>query len=185
MSEFRSVPAAQFSPLFDRIGKDWMLISAADDEAEGGPRVNSMTASWGCFGVLWGKRVAVCFIRPQRYTFAITERARRLSLAFFDRDFRSALAYMGAHSGRDEDKYLATGLTMLRAENGTPFPAQARMVLLCRQLYAGRLQESAFLDPSLILENYPAKDFHQMYICEIEQVMVRNETSEEHTTDQV
>ncbi len=170
MSDFRSVPAAQFSPLFDRISKDWMLISASD-----GTRTNSMTASWGCFGVLWGKQVAVCFIRPGRYTFTLTEKAKTLSLAFFDREYHSRLAYFGAHSGRDEDKYLATGLRMLTDENGTPFPAQARVVLLCRQLYAGRLQEASFLDPSLIAANYPQKDFHQMYVCEIERVLVREE----------
>ena len=73
MLNFRSVPSAQFSPLFDRISREWMLISASDGE-----KTNSMTASWGCFGVLWGKQVAVCFIRPQRYTFDITERADRL-----------------------------------------------------------------------------------------------------------
>ena len=34
MSDFHSVPAAQFSPLFDRIGKDWMLISLPEDVAQ-------------------------------------------------------------------------------------------------------------------------------------------------------
>lgn len=34
---------------FKLIGKDWMLITA---EKEG--KVNTMTASWGGFGVMWG-----------------------------------------------------------------------------------------------------------------------------------
>ena len=170
MSDFRCIPTAQFSPLFDRIGKEWMLISAADGE-----RVNSMTASWGCLGVLWNKQVAICYIRPQRYTFELTERADRLSLAFFDEDYKKALAYMGSHSGRDGDKYAATGLHMTVDENGTPFPAEARVVLVCRQLYKGRLQESDFLDTSIIDAHYPNKDFHQMYICEIERVLIRED----------
>lgn len=172
MSQFHSVPAAQFSPLFDRISDEWMLISASDGE-----RTNSMTASWGCFGILWGKRVAVCYIRPQRYTFEITERADRLSLAFFDKEHHKALAYMGSHSGRDGDKYLATGLHMIKDEDGTPFPAEARVVLLCKQLYAGRLQKSDFLDRSIIDAHYPTDDYHQMYICEIERVLVREDES--------
>ncbi len=174
MSNFHSVPTAQFSPLFDRIAQEWMLISASD-----GQKTNSMTASWGCFGILWGKRVAVCFIRPQRYTFDITERAKTLSLAFFDKEYHPALAYMGSHSGRDRDKYVATGLHMIEAENGTPFPAEARVVLLCRQLYAGRLQKDSFVDPSLIDAHYPADDYHQMYVCEIERVLVRDELSQQ------
>lgn len=170
MSNFHSVPTTQFSSLFDRIANEWMLISASD-----GKVTNSMTASWGCFGILWGKRVAVCFIRPQRYTFEITERAQRLSLAFFDKEHHRALAYMGAHSGRDGDKYLATGLHMTEDENGTPFPAEARVVLLCKQLYAGRLQKDCFLDPSVISAHYPADDYHQMYVCEIERVLIRED----------
>lgn len=170
MSDFHPVPLDQFSHLFDRIGREWMLISASD-----GQNTNSMTASWGCFGVLWGKQVAVCFIRPQRYTFEITERAKTLSLAFFDKSHRQALSYMGSHSGRNEDKYLAAGLHMIADENGTPFPAEARMVLLCRQMYAGRLQKDSFLDPSVIATHYPAEDYHQMYVCEIERVLLKED----------
>ena len=168
MSQFRPVPASQFSSLFDRIGKEWMLISASDGE-----HTNSMTASWGCFGILWGKPVAVCFIRPQRYTFEFTESAERLSLAFFDDVHHSALSYMGSHSGRDGDKYLATGLHVTHDENGTPIPDEAHTVLICKQLYKGRLQKSDFLDESIISSHYPKEDFHQMYVCEIERVLVR------------
>ena len=48
---------------FDMIGKKWMLVTASDGE-----KVNSMTASWGGVGIMWGKPVAFVFIRPQRYT---------------------------------------------------------------------------------------------------------------------
>ena len=48
---------------FQRIGQDWMLISA---EREG--KVNTMTASWGMMGVFWGKNVVTVGIRPQRFT---------------------------------------------------------------------------------------------------------------------
>ena len=172
MSGFRCVPTDEFSPLFDRIANEWMLISASD-----GKVTNSMTASWGCFGILWGKRVAVCFIRPQRYTYEITERTERLSLAFFDEEHHKALGYMGTNSGRDGDKYAATGLHMTAAEDGTPYPAEARVVVLCRKLYAGRLQKSDFLDTSVIDKHYPADDYHQMYVCEIERVLIREDNT--------
>ena len=38
---------------FQRIGQDWMLISA---EREG--KVNTMTASWGMMGVFLGERMS-------------------------------------------------------------------------------------------------------------------------------
>ena len=34
---------------FEKIGSEWMLISAAKDG-----KANTMTASWGGIGVLWG-----------------------------------------------------------------------------------------------------------------------------------
>ena len=40
-----------------------MLVTAEKDG-----KVNTMTASWGGVGIMWGKPVAYVFIRPQRYT---------------------------------------------------------------------------------------------------------------------
>ncbi len=168
MPKFHTVSTQEFSPLFDRIGNDWMLITASDGE-----RTNSMTASWGCFGILWNKPVAVCFIRPQRHTFELTETADRLSLTFFGQEHHKALAYMGAHSGRDGDKYAATGLHICKDENGTPYVEEAHTAVLCKKLYAGRLQKEAFLDSDIIKKHYPEDDYHQMYVCEIEKILVR------------
>ena len=52
----------RFNP-FTKIGKEWMLITAGDENAH-----NTMTASWGALGEMWGKHVATVYIRPQRYT---------------------------------------------------------------------------------------------------------------------
>ena len=79
MNRFETISPSEIDRILDRIGKDWMLISASD-----GTRTNTMTASWGCMGVLWNKPVAVCFIRPQRYTYEIVESTDRLTLSFFD-----------------------------------------------------------------------------------------------------
>ena len=51
-----------FNP-FTKIGKEWLLITAGDEKKH-----NTMTASWGGVGVLWGKNVVTTYIRPQRYT---------------------------------------------------------------------------------------------------------------------
>ena len=153
--------------VFKLIGSDWMLISASD-----GTNVNTMTASWGTAGILWNKPVCICFIRPQRYTYEIAERTDRLSFSILDDSYRRSLQYCGSHSGRDGDKFAASGLTPAYAEDGTPYVAESRMVLLCRKLYADDLREGCFLDPSL-LANYKAKDYHRFYVCEIEKILVR------------
>ena len=48
---------------FTKIGKEWMLITAGDEK-----KANTMTASWGGVGVLWGKNVVYIFVRDTRYT---------------------------------------------------------------------------------------------------------------------
>ncbi|MBQ8331313.1 MAG: flavin reductase family protein [Clostridia bacterium] len=145
------------------IGKDWMLITAKDEERGS---VNAMTASWGCMGVLWNKPVAVCFIRPQRYTYGLAEKANRLSLAFFGDGHRDALKLCGTKSGRDCDKLREAGLSRTEAD-GVPVIAEAELLLICRKLYADDIKEEGFLDSSL-LANYSQKDYHRIYVCEIE-----------------
>lgn len=66
---------------FSLIGEDWMLVAASD-----GSRVNAMTASWGGMGILWNKKVAFVFIRPQRYTKELIDQSGKLSLSFFDEE---------------------------------------------------------------------------------------------------
>ena len=63
--------------VFSMIGEQWMLVTAGTVE-----RCNTMTASWGGLGVLWGKPVATVYIRPQRYTLEFVEREDCFTLSF-------------------------------------------------------------------------------------------------------
>ena len=155
---------------FHRIGRDWMLITAAAPDGSW----NTMTASWGTVGILWNKPVAVCFIRPQRYTDEFIRQSDRLTLSFFDEEMHSALAFCGRTSGRDTDKAAETGLRPLTLESGAVTFAQARLALDCRRLYADVFKKENFLDPA-IFSHYPEDDFHHVYICEIEGVFERCE----------
>ncbi len=166
MNKFREIPVEMASNIFSLIGKDWMLITAA---REG--KVNTMTASWGCAGILWNRPVCVCFIRPQRYTYGFIEASDSLSMSFFDEKYKKALAYCGAKSGRNCDKFADTGLTPVFYD-GTPYIDEAKLVLVCRKLYADDLKEEKFILPEL-LSNYPIHDFHRFYICGIEKVLTR------------
>ncbi|MBE6589057.1 MAG: flavin reductase family protein [Ruminococcaceae bacterium] len=170
MKHFKEIPPYEIDRILTRIGKEWMLVSAGDKGSS-----NTMTASWGCMGVLWNKPVAVCFIRPQRYTYTFTETHDRLSLSFFDGGYRDALTLCGRLSGRDVDKFAAAGLTLACTDDGVPYPEEASLVLVCKKLYVDDLKKSSFLDESL-LSNYPADDFHRVYVCEIEKVLSRHST---------
>jgi len=161
-------PEALSDNLFARIGKDWMLVTAAKPDGTW----NTMTASWGMAGILWNKPVAVCFVRPQRYTDEFVRASDRLTLSFFGEEMREALRFCGTKSGREYDKAAETGLVpYLLPSSGVTF-AQAKLVFDCRRLYAGALEKSGFLDRSLF-GHYPEDDFHNVYICEIERCLVR------------
>jgi len=142
--------------VFKLIGSDWMLITAGDMTA-----YNTMTASWGGLGVLWGKNVAFCFVRPQRFTYQFLEKHDTFTLSFFDKEYRKALEFCGSHSGKNVNKVEATGLTPVE-DNGAIYFKEARLVIVCRKIYYQDITASNFLDPG-IGKNYPMKDYHRMY----------------------
>ena len=162
---FREISVEQLKDNpFTLINKDWMLITAGDGEKH-----NTMTASWGGVGELWGKYVSTIYIRPQRYTLEFVEREEYYSLCFFVPENRQALSLCGSKSGRDVDKDAATGLTPC-FDQAAPYYEQARLVFLCRKLYRQDMEESAFLDKGL-LEKWYDNDLHRMFIGEIVKVL--------------
>ena len=150
---------------FHMIGKEWMLVTAEKDG-----KANTMTASWGGVGVMWGKNVAYIVLRPQRYTKEFVDQAESFSLSFLDESFRETLSYLGTKSGRDENKITRSGLTLAHADGVTYF-AEANTVLVCRKMYAQVLEPQCFLDQKAEQQWYPNKDYHTLYVAEITSVL--------------
>lgn len=157
---------------YKAIAKDWMLITAGNSEA-----YNTMTASWGQIGSLWGHNggmpVTTIYVRPQRYTKKFVDENEYYSLCFFDESFRKDLGYLGSHSGKDEDKVSKTNMHPV-FDSDAPYFKEASLVLICRKLYAQEIKEELFIDKTVIDEQYPSRDFHTMYIGEITEVLVKD-----------
>lgn len=152
--------------VFSMLDDQWMLITAGTAS-----RCNTMTASWGGMGVMWGKPVAVCGIRPQRYTREFVDAQDYFTLSFFAEEYRQALSLCGSKSGREIDKVRACGFTVAQGEGGAPYFEQARLVLVCRKLYRRDLEPACFVDRQPDEAWYPNKDYHTMYVGEIVQVL--------------
>lgn len=153
--------------VFSLIGDKWMLITAGTKE-----RCNTMTASWGGLGVIWGAPSATCYIRPQRYTREFVDREEYFTLAFFGEECRRALALCGAKSGRDVDKVKECGFTVEEAACGAPYFREAELVLVCRKRFAQAMDPDNM--PDDVREKwYPQKDYHIMYIAEIVEALVK------------
>ncbi len=166
MKHFNSVDFSTLNQQIAReLGKEWMLITAKKPDGS----FNTMTASWGGFGVLWNKPVAFCFIRPQRYTLEFVNEAKNCTLSFFGGEYMADLALLGRESGRDGDKIAKTSLTPMPIGDTVSFE-QAKRIFVCRKLYCQQMDETCFLDADL-LKNYPDKDYHYTFVCEIQEVL--------------
>lgn len=173
MHDFREISVSELNiHPYSAIAKDWMLITAGN-ESRG---YNTMTASWGHIGSLWGHGgglpTSVIFIRPQRYTKEFVDREEYYTLSFFGPEYKKQLGYLGSHSGRDGDKVSAAGLTPVFLEDTTAF-AEASLVLVCRKLYRAPLVEEGFLDKTVLEDCYPNRDLHDMYVGQILKVFVK------------
>lgn len=158
---------------YTRIANEWMLITAGTKL----DKYNTMTASWGQLGSLWGhgggKPTAVIYIRPTRYTKQFVDNNDYFSLSFFDEEYKKDLSYLGTVSGKDEDKVSKTKLTLIENDKAVYFN-QANLVLICKKLYKQELKEECFIDKNVMNDSYPLKDFHTMYVGEIVEVLVKD-----------
>ena len=152
---------------FTKIGKEWALVTAGNKS-----KFNTMTVSWGGVGVLWGKNVTYIFIRQSRYTKELIDSGDFFSLSFFIKEYRLALNYCGANSGRDKDKFAEAGLTPA-FRHSIPYPDEANLVILCRKMAAVPITEDTFIDKDLMSKWYKDNDMHTMYVGEIIDVLAR------------
>lgn len=168
MNKFIEISPEKFdqSP-FRIIGHDWMLVTAKKAD-----KVNTMTASWGGLGVMWAKNVSFIVIRPQRFTKEFIDSSEQFSLSFLDGSFKKQLGYLGAVSGRDEDKIGKTELTV-SYDNGVPYFDEAKTVIICKKLYSQEYKPECFIDTELDSKFYPDSDHHTLYISEIQKILVR------------
>jgi flavin reductase (DIM6/NTAB) family NADH-FMN oxidoreductase RutF len=156
--------------VFHLLDNEWMLVTGGNINS-----YNTMTASWGSFGILWHKPVATIFVRPHRYTFEFLEKSHYFSLSFFAPEHKEILSYCGSHSGRNIDKITETGLEVVQLKSGAVAFEQARMIMDCKVLYSDFLKGEDFIEKDIIHKEYPSKDFHKMYIAEILKVYIANE----------
>ena len=163
------VTKANVNP-FQRIGQDWMLISA---KKEG--KVNTMTASWGMTVTSVMVRCSWMIScmeqrpgsRPQRFTKEFVDAGDTFTLTFFDGERKQEMGYLGKVSGRDEDKISKVNFHVVETEEGEPTFEEGTMVFVCKKLMETQLNPEEFIDPEVDGRWYPEKDYHHMYTAEV------------------
>jgi len=160
------VDAIEFDP-FTKIGKEWAALTVTDGE-----KTNAMTISWGSVGVMWGKNVFCCFVRDSRFSKEIIDKSEVFSVTFFEEKYKGALKYLGAVSGRDEDK-IANARFNINTNNAVPFIDEGNLVFTCRKLSATKINPDQFIDTGIDAQWYANGDYHTMYIGEILEILAR------------
>ncbi len=164
---FRNTYLGDFGEnIFDIIGKEKMLITAGNKNG-----FNTMTASWGFMGEMWGESSVAVVVRPQRYTMEFIDNNDYFSLCFFGKGEENEAIHKicGSKSGRDTNKVELTGLTPITDERYAYFN-EARMVILCKKQYVAPLSENGFINADTIKKWYPKNDLHNLCIGSIERI---------------
>jgi flavin reductase (DIM6/NTAB) family NADH-FMN oxidoreductase RutF len=139
--------------IFKMFHEQWALVTAGKIE-----KFNTCTVGWGSLGTLWtrpGKNGAIvtAYLHPARYTREVLQQNDIFTVSFFPNEYRKALGYLGTHSGRNEDKVSASGLSPISIDQGVTFK-EANLTFVCRKLYQHQLSK----------ENI-AKDVQDYYIA--------------------
>ena len=123
--------------VFELFHQQWALATAGNIE-----HFNSCTLGWGSMGTLWtrpGKSGAVItvYLHPAMYTCELFMKNETFTVSFFPSSYKPALSYMGSHSGRDENKAKAAGLTPVVIGDSVTYE-EANLTFLCRKIYQHR-----------------------------------------------
>ena len=152
--------------IFKLFDDQWALLTAGTPDD-----YNTMTISWGSLGTIWaprgnGRQIATVYVKPSRYTFGYLEKSDYYTISFFPESCRKDMAYLGSHSGRDEDKLAATSLTPVEKSNGTMGFEEATLTLVCHKLYSDAFKKEG-IPADIVQAYYDGDEPHHFFIGEI------------------
>lgn len=147
--------------------RDGWLVCAGDTV-----KSNAMTIGWGAMGTLWREPAVTVYVAQARYTKEFLDSHQYFTIMqFAGPQSDEILEYMGTVSGRDDDKAAHLGLHTLYTDNGTPYYAEASVVIECELMYADDLRAEGMKEtPTQFYSNFPA-GVHAMYIGKVVQAL--------------
>lgn len=126
--------------VFDMFSHQLALVTAGNIEC-----FNGCTLGWGSMGNIWSRAgsigpIITVYVYPSRYTWEFLKANETFTVSFFPQEYRKALGYMGSHSGRNEDKVKASGLTPVVMGDSVSYQ-EANLTFLCKKLYQHRFEK--------------------------------------------
>ncbi len=152
-----------FAETMRRMRSDGLLLVTAGSDG----KPNVMTIGWGTIGSIWGRPVFVVLVRPSRYTFSRLEEIGDFTVNVPPAELAGAASHCGTVSGRDQDKFEETGLTLAASKEVRPPVIQECVIHYeCRTLHRNDVIPDATVQ-GVLDDAYPEGDFHRIYFGEI------------------
>ncbi len=141
-------------------------------------KTNTMTISWGSFGVTWNKPIFITYVRENRFTKSLLEETMEFSVNIPIGEFnKEILKIAGTKSGKDVDKIDLLNLNLVDGVNiDVPGIKELPLTLECKVIYK-QIQDSSCIPSDIKERFYPQdvdsshhsanKDYHIAYYGEI------------------
>jgi flavin reductase (DIM6/NTAB) family NADH-FMN oxidoreductase RutF len=149
------------SRLREAFAEGGAFIVAVD--AKGKP--NPMTIGWGQVGVVWSRPIFTAYVRLSRYTYECLQASETFTINVpRPGDLREALLFCGTKSGREVDKAVQCGLTLVPGRVvETPVIDECGLHYECR-IAARTQQERRHFSAEDILDKYYADGDHHLIV---------------------
>lgn len=170
---FQAISPEQITEnVFKTVGKDWHCITAGNDSL-----FNSMTASFGGWGILFSKPATWCMLRADRYTLEIMRKQQTYTMSYFDDQYKSQLLLFGSKSGRNSQKMSETTLTPVKTPQGNISYKEARLIIECKLIEVTTVSPDDYYSEEgrkFVTDAYDEiKKYHKLVFGEITGVWIR------------
>ena len=120
--------------VFEMFEKQWAIVTSGKLE-----HFNCCTIGWGSLGNVWSHSsksipTVTVYVHPDRYTSEFLKQYDTFTVSFYPEEYKKALAYIGSHSGRNEDKVADSGLNAMTFGDSVTFK-EANLTFLCKKIY--------------------------------------------------
>lgn len=154
--------------------RDGALLVSVDSTG----RPNPMAIGWGMIGVIWGKPIYLCLVRPSRYTYQCIETTGDFTINVPYPEHAHEVLICGTRSGRDTDKFADCNFTPLPSVAVTsPGIAECGLTFECNVVHFNDVIAGALVH-EIITGAYPSGDFHRCYFGEILRTVADEEFAE-------
>lgn len=165
-------PKAISENVFKLVSEDYTVITSGVPEL-----YNSMVASDGGWGTLFGKPTTWCCLRASRYTLELMRKNETYTMAYFDDNFKEEIVKFGQKSGRDSEKMKDSKLTMVQTPSGRIAYKEAKLIIECQLAQVTTVSPDDIYgadDKKFIVDAHKeVGDYHKVVFGRITNVWVR------------